>query len=47
MEGLVYIALFTPLLSSLFAGSFAMTPKKQFIGVISSFLLFTSFVASA
>ncbi len=47
MEGLVYIALFAPLVSSLFAGSFAMTSKKQFVGVISSFLLFTSFVASA
>ena len=47
MEGLVYIALFAPLVSSLFAGLFAMTPKKQFVGVISSLLLFTSFVASA
>lgn len=47
MESLVYIALFAPLVSSLFAGLFAMTPKKQFVGVISSFLLFVSFAASA
>ncbi len=47
MESLVYIALFAPLVSSLFAGLFAMTPKKQFVGVISSLLLFVSFAASA
>lgn len=47
MESLVYIALFAPLVSSLFAGLFAMTPKKQFVGVISSLLLFVSFMASA
>ena len=47
MENLVYIALFAPLVSSLFAGLFAMTPKKLFVGIISSLLLFVSFIASA
>ncbi|MFT7823815.1 MAG: NADH-quinone oxidoreductase subunit L [Sulfurimonas sp.] len=47
MENLVYIALFAPLISSLFAGMFAMTPRKMFVGMISSALLFISFVASA
>jgi NADH-quinone oxidoreductase subunit L len=47
MENLVYIALFAPLVSSLFAAMFAMTPRKTFVGIIASLLLFTSFVASA
>jgi len=47
MEKFVYIALFAPLVGSLFAALFGMTPKKTFVGVISSLLLATSFVASA
>ena len=47
MENLVYIALFAPLVSSLFAALFGMTPKKQFVGVVASVLLGISFVASA
>ncbi|MGC9352148.1 MAG: NADH-quinone oxidoreductase subunit L, partial [Sulfurovum sp.] len=47
MENLVYIALFAPLVSSLFAAMFAMTPRKTFVGIIASLLLFTGFVASA
>ncbi len=47
MEKFVYIALFAPLVGSLFAALFGMTPKKTFVGVIASLLLATSFVASA
>ncbi len=47
MEKFVYIALFAPLVSSLFAALFGMSPKKTFVGVIASLLLATSFVASA
>lgn len=47
MEKLVYIALFAPLVSSLFAALFGMSKRKTFVGVIGSALIFTSFVASA
>jgi len=47
MEGLVYIALFAPFASSLFAALFGMSERKIFVGVIASSLLFLSFVASA
>ncbi len=47
MENLIYIALFAPLVSSLFAGVFAMSPRATFVGVISSILLLVSFFASA
>ncbi len=47
MEKLVYIALFAPLVSSLFAALFGMSKRKTFVGVVGSFLIFTSFVASA
>ena len=47
MEKFVYIALFVPLVSSLFAGLFGMSKKKTFVGIISSMLLATSFFASA
>ena len=47
MEKFVYIALFAPLVSSLFAALFGMSPRKKFVGVIASLLLATSFVASA
>ena len=47
MEGLVYIALFAPFASSMFAALFGMSERKIFVGVIASSLLFLSFVASA
>jgi NADH-quinone oxidoreductase subunit L len=46
METLVYIALFAPLVSSLFSALFAMSPKQIFVGIVASVLLFISFVAS-
>jgi len=46
METLVYTALFTPLAGSLFAALFGMSPKKLLTGVVTSLLLFVSFVAS-
>lgn len=47
MEGLVYIALFAPLVSALFAGLFGMSQRQVFVGIVASMLLFVSFVASA
>jgi len=47
MEKYVYIALFAPFVSSLFAALFGMTPKKMFVGIIASTLLAISFLASA
>ncbi len=47
MEKYVYIALFAPLVSSIFAALFGMSSKKNFVGVIASLLLATSFMASA
>jgi len=47
MEGLVYIALFAPFASSLFAALFGMSERRIFVGVIASSLLFLSFVTSA
>ena len=47
MEGLVYIALFAPFASSLFAALFGMSERKIFVGVVASILLTISFVASA
>ena len=47
MEKFVYIALFAPFVSSIFAALFGMSPKKTFVGVIASLLLATSFLASA
>ena len=47
MEKFLYIALFAPLVSSLFSALFTATPKKQFVGVVASLLIFTSFVSSA
>jgi len=46
MENYLYIALFAPLLGSLIAALFGNTPKKLFIGIITSGLLATSLVAS-
>jgi len=47
MENLVYIALFAPLVGSLFAALFGMSPKNIITGIVTSALLFISFVASA
>ena len=46
MESLVYIALFAPLVGSLFAAAFSTTPKVLFVGIMTSLLLGVSFVAS-
>ncbi len=46
MEKYLYIALFAPLVGSLFSALFAATPKKLFTGIVGSLLIFTSFVAS-
>ncbi len=47
MENLVYIALFAPFASSLFASLFGMSERQIFVGIVASTLLFISFVASA
>ena len=47
MEKYLYIALFAPLVSSLFAALFTATPKKTFVGVIASLLIFSAFVSSS
>ncbi|MBD3796622.1 MAG: NADH-quinone oxidoreductase subunit L [Campylobacterales bacterium] len=47
MEKYLYIALFAPLLSSLFSALFTATPKKTFTGIVGSLLIFTSFVSSS
>ncbi len=47
MEKYLYIALFAPLVSSLFAALFTATPKKQFVGIIASLLIFAAFVSSS
>ncbi len=46
METLVYTALFAPLAGSLFAALFGMKPKTLLTGVVTSTLLFISFLAS-
>ncbi len=46
MENYLYIALFAPLVGSMFAALFANTPKKLFTGVITSGLLGVSLIAS-
>jgi len=46
MESLVYIALFAPLVGSLFAALFGMSPKNLITGIVTSGLLFISWVAS-
>ena len=46
MEKYLYIALFAPLVSSLFAALFGMSSRKTFVGIIASLLLATSFLAS-
>ena len=46
MESYLYIALFAPLVGSLIAALFGNTPKKLFIGMITSGLLAVSLIAS-
>jgi len=46
MENYLYIALFAPLVGSLFSALFGNSPKKLFTGVIASSLLGISFIAS-
>ncbi|MDX9796645.1 MAG: NADH-quinone oxidoreductase subunit L, partial [Arcobacteraceae bacterium] len=46
MEKYLYIALFAPLVGSLFATLFANTPKKLFTGIFTSALLGVSMIAS-
>jgi len=46
MEKYLYIALFAPLVSSLFSFLFTAKPKKLFTGIIASLLIFTSLVSS-
>ena len=46
MEKYLYIALFAPIVGSLFASLFARKPKQLFVGIVTSGLLFTSWVAS-
>ena len=44
MEGLVYIALFSPFVGSLFAGLlFGNSPRKMFTGWVASALIFATF----
>lgn len=47
MEIYLYIALFAPLVGSLFAALFGATPKTMVTGIVASGLLFLSFVSSA
>jgi len=47
METLIYLALFAPLAGSLFAALYGARPKNIITGVVTSALLFVSFVASA
>jgi len=46
MEGLLYTALFSPLVGSLFASMFGATPRKLFTGIVASGFLAASMVAS-
>jgi len=46
MENYVYIALFAPLVSSLFAALFAQKPKIQLVGIVTSLLIGLSLITS-
>jgi len=46
MQNYVYIALFAPLVGSLFAAMFGNRPKNVITGIVTSFLLFVSWYAS-
>jgi NADH-quinone oxidoreductase subunit L len=45
MELFLYIALFAPIIGSLFAAMFANSPKKLFVGLVASSLLAVSLIA--
>jgi NADH-quinone oxidoreductase subunit L len=45
-ETLLYIALFSPIVSSLFAALFGTVPKRVFVGVVTSGLIGLSFLSS-
>jgi NADH-quinone oxidoreductase subunit L len=45
-EKLLYVALFAPIVGSLFAAFFGTSQKKIFVGVVTSALIFVSFLAS-
>ena len=47
MEMFLYIALFSPLVGSLFAALFGASPKTKIAGIVPSLLLFVSFTASS
>ena len=47
MEIYLYVALFSPLVGSLFAALYGASPRTKIAGVVPSILLFTSFVASS
>ncbi len=47
MENILYIALFAPLVSSLFAALFAQRPKNLLVGIVASLLIGVSFISSA
>lgn len=47
MELYLYLALFSPLVGSLFAAIFGATPKKLFTGIVTSSLLIVSFISSS
>ncbi|MDD2780789.1 NADH-quinone oxidoreductase subunit L [Sulfuricurvum sp.] len=47
MELYLYVALFAPLVGSLYAALFSASPKSKHVGIVASGLLFTSFVSSA
>jgi NADH-quinone oxidoreductase subunit L len=47
MELYLYIALFAPLVGSLYSALFSGSPKSQQVGIVASGLLFTSFLSSA
>lgn len=46
MEKYLYIALFAPLLGSLFAALFSLRPKQLFVGIVTSILLAISMISS-
>ncbi len=46
MEKYLYIALFAPLVGSLFASLFARKPRTSLVGIVTSALLFVSWLAS-
>ena len=47
MEIYLYLALFSPLVGSLFAALFTAKPKTLIAGIVPSLLLFVSFVSSS